>query len=334
MKKYYLLIVLLLIIFISACTDSKNELTDVHRGKYFGSAEPGNSPKVFAAGLISTNLSERDVSFSPDGKEFYYTLWSGSFGVILFLKEGDDGWSDPEVSPFSEKYSNIEPFITKDGSKLFFSSSRPREKSGEEKDYDVWYVERTASSWSEPVNLGVPINTDGNEFYPSVAENGNIYFTAQYDNSFGGEDIWMCELSNGKYLPPENLGEAVNGKTDEFNSFVSPDESYIIFSSWGREDSFGSGDLYICFKNENNEWLPAINLGDRINSPALDFCPYVTRDEKYFFFTSRRLSKDLNNKEYKEYDSLKIMLNSSKNGQNDIYWVSSNFIDSLKKTEH
>ncbi len=82
----------------------------------------------------------------------------------------------------------------------------------------------------------------------------------------------------------------------------------------------------------NNEWLPAINLGDRINSPALDFCPYVTRDKKYFFFTSRRLSEDLNNTEFKEYTSLKTLLNNTQNGQNDIYWMSSNFIDSLKKT--
>lgn len=334
MKKYYSLVLSLIIILISGCTDCKDEVTDVHKGKYFGLAEPGNSPKVFAAGLISTNLSERDVSFSPDGKEFYYTLWTGSFGVILFLKEGDDGWSEPEVSPFSQKYSNIEPFITKDGSKLFFSSTRPREQSGQEKDYDIWYVERIDSSWGEPVNLGVPINTDANEFYPSVAENGNIYFTAAYDNSFGGEDIWMCGLSNENYLPPENLSEAVNGKTDEFNAFISPDESYIIFSSWGRDDSFGNGDLYISFRINDSEWLPAKNLGDKINSPALDFCPYVTRDEKYFFFTSRRLSEDLNNTEYKEYDSLKTILNSTQNGQNDIYWVSSNFIDSLKKTEH
>jgi Tol biopolymer transport system component len=334
MKRYYSLVLSLVIILISGCTDCNDELTNVRNGKYFGLVGPGISPMVFAAGLISTNLSERDVTFSPDGKEFYYTLWTGSFGVIVVLSEDEDGWSEPEVLPFSKKYSNIEPFINKDGSKLFFSSTRPKEQNGEEKDYDIWYVERIDSSWGEPVNLGVPINTDANEFYPSVAENGNIYFTAAYDNSIGGEDIWMCELSNGKYLPPENLGEAVNDKTEEFNAFISPDESYIIYSSWGRDDSFGSGDLYISFKNIDNEWLPAINLGERINSPALDFCPYVTRDEKYFFLTSRRLSEDLNNKEFKEYNSLKTMLNSIQNGQNDIYWMSSNFIDSLRKTEY
>ena len=121
MKKYYSLALILLTILISGCTDFKDEVTNVHKGKYFGLVEPGNLPSVFAQGLISTNLSERDVTISPDGKEFYYTLWTGSFGAIVVLREGDNGWSKPEVLPFSKKYSNIEPFINKDGNKLFFS---------------------------------------------------------------------------------------------------------------------------------------------------------------------------------------------------------------------
>lgn len=335
---YYLtksLFLMFLLSFILSCEENDQKLNNsVLSGEYVGQTKPGSAPIIFAQDFICTNLSERDVSFTSDGKEFYYTLWTGSFGVILFSKESQNGWNEPEVTPFSNKFSSLEPFITKDGSKLFFASNRPIKQNGEVKDYNIWYVERTDSSWGKPVILGLSINTDANEFYPSVADNGNLYFTAAYDNSVGGEDIWMCELSNGKYLPPKNLGQAVNSTTDEFNAFISPDENYIIFSSWEREDSFGSGDLYISFKNENNEWQQAINLGEGINSPALDYCPYVTRDKKWFFFTSRRLSENLDNMEFKGYDSLKTILNSTQNGQNDIYWMSSNFIDSLRKIEN
>jgi hypothetical protein len=201
------------------------------------------------------------------------------------------------------------------------------------KDYDIWFVERSDSGWGVPVNAGIPVNTNSNEFYPSLASNGNLYFTAALDNSIGGEDIWICEYKNGKYLQPQNLGDAVNGETDEFNAFVAPDESYLIFSSWGRKNSFGGGDLYISFKNEKNEWQPAINLGENINSPALDYCPFVTPDGKYFFFSSRRTSDELKDIKLQDYKHLKILLDSPQNGQNDIYWMRSEFIDSLKKID-
>jgi hypothetical protein len=334
MRKYYSLLLLFLIILFFACTDSKNEVTDVRKGKYFGLDKPGNSPMIFAPGLISTNLSERDITFTPDGKELYYTIWSGSFGVIVVIKEGEDGWSDPNVTSFSKEFSNLEPFVTVDGSKLFFASNRPLDTGREKKDYDIWYVERKDTGWGEPINSGYPINTESNEFYPSEAENGNLYYTAAYSNSIGGEDIWMCEYNDGKYMEPQNLGTSINSKTDEFNAFIAPDESYIIYSSWAREDGSGSGDLYISFRNDKNKWAPTKNLGDKINSPALDFCPYVTIDGKFFFFTSRKFSDELSNAKIKYYKSLISLLNNTQNGNNDIYWVSSNFIDSLKQTDN
>jgi hypothetical protein len=122
----------------------------------------------------------------------------------------------------------------------------------------------------------------------------------------------------------------VNSETDEFNAFISPDESYLIYSSWNREDGFGSGDLYISFKDKNNEWQPAINLGENINSGSLDFCPFVSRDGKIFFFTSRKLSDDLEKNNVKNFKQITDLLNGPQNGQNDIYWMKSDFIDSLK----
>lgn len=322
-----IIFVVFIIISYSGCIkqNETNELKEI-KGEFFGQQKPGNSPEIFAPGFISTNLGERDAAFTPDGKEFYYSLWTGSFGVILVTKQTESGWSNPEIAPFSQSYSNIEPFITMDGKKLFFSSNRPIEKVGDVKDYDIWYVTKTDSGWSEPINISSPINSNSDEFYPSVSDNGNLYFTAQTEKSLGSEDIWVSKFKDRKYNEPENLGEAVNSKTDEFNAFVASDESYIIFSNWGRKDGSGSGDLYISFKDENGNWLPSKNLGEDINSPQLDFCPYISADEKYFFFTSRRLNEKLTDNDYQTYSSLKQLLNSPQNGNNDIYWMSSSTI--------
>ena len=321
-----------IITFLSGCIkQNKNLEAKEIKGEYLGQQKPGNSPEIFAPDFISTNLGERDAAFTPDGKEFYYSLWTGSFGVILVTKETETGWSNPEIASFSHNNSNIEPFITSNGKKLFFSSNRPIEKNDDEKDYDIWYVIKTDSGWSTPINVGSPVNSNADEFYPSVADNGNLYFTAQTEKSLGSEDIWLSKFKDGKYEKPENLGEAVNSKTDEFNAFVAPDESYIIFSNWGRKDGLGGGDLYISFKDENGNWLSSKNLGENINSLQLDFCPYISTDGKYFFFTSRRVNKKLTDKDHQSYSSLEQMLNSPQNGNNDIYWMSSSTIFKLKE---
>ena len=67
---------------------------------------------------------------------------------------------------------------------------------------------------------------------------------------------------------------------------VAPDESYLIVSS-GRPGGFGQGDLYISFRDEDGDWRQPVNLGESINSEQVDFCPMVTPDGKYLFFSRR-----------------------------------------------
>ena len=74
---------------------------------------------------------------------------------------------------------------------------------------------------------------------------------------------------------------------DEADVFIAPNESYMIFCSI-REDGFGQGDLYISFKKDDNNWTTAKNMGATINTKYHELCPVVTRDGKYFFFTSNQ----------------------------------------------
>ena len=288
---------------------------------------PSVAPKDSAVLLMLPKeiqaFSVRDFALSPKQDELFITVESNKniFSSILQLTKTGKKWK-VELAPFSGTYGDIEPTFSPDGNTLYFASNRPLQKDSAVKDFDIWKTEKIKGVWSEPENLGTPINTDANEFYPAVTANGKLYFTAAYkEKAVGKEDIWMSTLENGKYTAPLALPETVNSTLYEFNAFVSPDDSYIIFTSYGREDDLGGGDLYISKKGAKGEWLAAKNLGTKINSKGLDYCPFVSFDKKNFFFTSDRnkLQKSYPNKLNLE-DFLKE-IGQLQNGKGNIYWI-------------
>ena len=281
-------------------------------------------PMLYSEVDINTEFRERDFALSPDGTEIFYTLQSpkGNFQTIIYLKKDEKGkWSRPEVAPFSGTFTDLEPAFTTDGKKLFFASNRPITGTGI-KDFDIWYVEKKDSKWEVPKNVGVPVNSASNEYYPSVGSNGNLYFTAAYKNSNGGEDIYVSVFANGKYSEPIPLDTAINSAADEFNAFVSPDEKFIIFSSYGRKDDKGGGDLYMSKRDAAGKWMPAKNLVF-LNSDKLDYCPFVSFDSQSLFFTSERhaLQNSFPGKPA-DYSRLLKEYSSVLNGGGNIYWVS------------
>ncbi len=287
----------------------------------YASAQPLPEPKVFGEGLISTGDMELNAAFTPDGKTLYFTkrtpapqLW-----FILASRFQAGKWSVPEMAEFSGQYSDFDPFVTPDGQHLFFCSIRPVD--GQRKtDFDIWVVDKTATGWSAPRQLEAPINTQAQEYYPSVAANGTLYFSSNREGGKGRGDIYRARWAEGKYSAPENLGEQINTQFFEGDPYIAPDESYLIFVSYGRPDGAGDGDLYISFQRAG-AWTKAVNLGAPFNSSALDFCPIVSPDGKYFFFTSERsftatpLTTRLN------YEQLMKQIRSVHNGLGDIYQV-------------
>jgi len=248
-----------------------------------------HSPAIFGEGVISTPGYERDIAISPDGHELLFSVLLPASGFLANMEMHKDAagtWSAPKVASFSGHYSDLEPAFTADGKKLFFSSNRPV-NGDKTKDFDIWFTEKVNGAWTAPKNIGLPVNSAADEYYPSVARNGNLYFTAAHEKGIGHEDIYVCKWKNGKYEEPEVLDTAVNSPMYEFNAFVSPDEDFIIFTSYGRKDDSGRGDLYMSMKDDNGHWKPAKNLA-LLNSDRLDYCPFVSFDKKILFFTSEK----------------------------------------------
>lgn len=293
-------------------------------GHPYASSRPMSEPVVFGEGIISTADDELNACFAPDGKTVYISKNIGTrMGVILASQFVKGKWSVPEVAPFSGRYSDYDPFFSPDGSKLFFISTRPADsrETKPRKDYDIWMVEKTRTGWGEPKNLGTPVNTDKDEYYPSVAADGTLYFSANREATTKGSfDVYRSRFVDGKFTEPENLGDAVNGKTSEVDNYVAPDQSFLVFASYGRPDSLGSGDLYISY-HRDGAWTPARHLGGGINSSAREYCPIGSPDGKYFFFTSFRGFIDQPPAKPLTYQELTSKLRSTLNGLGNIYQV-------------
>jgi hypothetical protein len=231
-------------------------------------------------------------------------------------------WSTPEIAPFSGQYTDWDPFFTPDGKKIFYVSNRPNgTEQKNPQDYDVWVVTRTADGgWSAPENLGAPVNTSRPEFYPSIASDGTLYFSANREGRPGAFDIFRSKLVDGKYTEPENLGPNVNAPGPDIDNYIAPDQSFIIFNSSGRPDDLGRGDLYISF-NENGQWTPAKHLPTPINTLAREYCPIGSPDGRFLYFTSKRGFADGPRTRPFTTKELRDGLTSTLNGGGNIYRV-------------
>jgi hypothetical protein len=288
----------------------------------YSQLQTSDSLSLFAPGVVSTFLYERDLAMSIDGNEIYYTIQvpETRFSTIVTSKKKNGKWSTPSVAPFSGKFSDLEPAFSPDGNTLYFVSNRSL-NADSLKDYDIWFVIRTAEGWSAPKNIGAPVNTVHDEFYPSITSKGNIYFTAEYKSGVGREDIFVATKTDSGFSQPQPLDTSINSKFYEFNAFVSADDRYILFSSFGRPDDKGRGDLYISERDSNGQWKPAINLAF-LNTNRLDYCPSLSSGNKLLFITREGLDLPAASaqKTY-SYDQLKRSHNSILNGRGNIYAI-------------
>ncbi len=308
----------------------RGALDDRPSGPYLGQAPPGAEARLFAPGFVSTGAFERDTAFTPDGRSFYFTVVLGQTSAIVVTAEGADGrWSRPEVAPFSGHWRDLEPAIAPDGSRLYFVSNRPGPgRTPDRGDSDIWVMDRLGHAWGDPRPLGPEVNTDGDEWYPSLTRTGTVYFTR---TGADRESIWRARPDGDGFASAERLPEAINTTPSQFNAFVMPDESALIFGSAPRDGGFGRSDYYISFRSGDDTWSEAVNLGPAVNSAANEYCPYVTPDGRYFIFNSLRTTAALSADGPRwSYADLRRAADAPGNGQSDIYWIDAAFLATLR----
>lgn len=146
MKRYNLLgLALVSFVLFSKCKTQNNTID------YFGQTPPGDTPIVFAPGVISLEgRFERVPAFSPDGKELFFTVTTSDWSPTIMYSKNENGhWSEPDTAFFAKVYNNTEPFFSPDGQRLYFASNRP--PGSPPWNGDIWMIERTEEDWTEPI---------------------------------------------------------------------------------------------------------------------------------------------------------------------------------------
>lgn len=241
---------------------------------------PDSIPLVFLPGLVSKDTLDFNSTFSVDGKTFFFSRSHNRKYVIFETTYANNKWQEPVISQlFDTLYSNTDPFIAAD-SALYFISNRPKDKNDTTADYDIYRLVKQTTGYGTPEYLN-GVNSDSTEYYVSVSRPGNIYFSSYRD---GNLDLYMSRKTNNGYEKPVNLGPVINSPYDEHDPLIAPDESFLIFPS-DRPGGLGEADLYISHKI-NGQWQQPVAMGNGINTKRYEYCPYLSPDGKYFFFSS------------------------------------------------
>jgi len=332
--RYSVYYFLLCIFFLLIMGCSNNNDLPVLKGEYLGQTPPGEIPELFAPKIVSSEYWEHSGAvFTPDGKELFWTRAINEgreprVVVIVHMKQINGVWTKPELAPFNIfPYSHINS-ISPDGKNLFFFS----ENGG------AWIVDKTKNGWGIPHKLELNNSDEEGRHINEVhkTKNGNLYFYGPLEKMKSGRGIVCSKLVNGIYKEYESLGSNINFPFNipypNHSPIVDPEENFIIFVS-RRPGGYGDQDLYISFRQPNDSWGTAINLGEEINTVGRgNSWPQLSPDGKFLFFTSyinTYSEKELKENKY-SYDELIEFQKSINNGWGNIYWVSTSFIDVLR----
>ena len=301
---------------------------------WLGFSPPENTAAVFAPGIISTGAQERDLAVTPAGDEIFFSrsVVPGEW-VIMSCRRLKGKWSAPEVAPFSNRsgVNDIEPFVSPDGSRLYFVSDRPQNSGEKGGNWDIWYVEKRGRQWGPARNPGPPLNTEGGEFFPAVTREGHVYF-CRADPQTHRHSIYRSARTSDGFAPPVKVPGPPNESPNQFNTYVSPDESLMILSVAGRGDTKGGSDYYISFRKNRGQWSPLSALPSGINTASpREWSPFLSPDGKVFFFMSCRGQRQLIRPgQPVTRADLAAYADNPENGGSDIYWISADFIHSLR----
>lgn len=297
---------ILLVVVITNCCSQQQTKID-----YLGQQPPGMEAKVFAPGIVSTNLYEHSApAFSPDGAVVLWTVIGNSPpAYLLEMKYENGSWTKPAKPSFADTTADdFYPSFSPDGKKLYFSSRR-KVPPGHAQDGDIriWEVERNKDGWGKPIIFDTAV-AKGHDYAHSITRDGTLYFSSRLG---GGTEfnIRKSEKVNGRYTAPVVLPYNINSVGYEDGPYIAPDESFLIFESQRPE---GYLRLYIAFREKDGSWSLPVDMGPKINSGKGERFARLSPDGKYLFFGSAR------------------NMSPTSRGA-DIFWIDANIIDELRK---
>lgn len=229
-----------------------NSFTDIYRVTFKTDRKNPNAikydiPALVDKATVNTPYNDGTVCFDSRGTTMYYTQCNGKDGKgkncrIYSTSAQGTLWSDPEPLSFSsDSFTCGHPCLSKDGQVMYFSSDMPGGLGGK----DLWYVTYTKRSktWGDPINLGPTINTEGDDMYPFISEDGTLFFSSNGHVGLGGVDIYYSTGENTDWSEPINMKSPINSGGDDFAVTMDKNKESGYFSS-NREGGKGQDDIY------------------------------------------------------------------------------------------
>lgn len=312
-RRYYFLSIIGLAFVLHSCKSINSN------NSYLGQELPDTAPTLFAPSIVNTDNIEINTVFNSSFTELFFTRIIDEIFLIHHSELIDGNWTEPQpIQMYSDKNAKsvaIDPTITRDGNTMYFLGVSPEDRSNNSKP-DIYKSQKIEGKWQIASKVESPISTEMYaESYPIVVADGSLYFTSDRPDSFGKRDIYRAQyLGDGEFDTPVNIGSEVNSEKNERSTYISPDESYLITANtYTDENGFA-----ISFK-ENNKWQTPIyfDLGEPLIKDWIYFCPYMSPDGKFFFFSRRYSSPP----------------ESGWKGatKGEVYWVNASSIFNLKR---
>lgn len=243
-----------------------------------------NNEAIKIEGDINTKFHEGPITFN---KTYDFAIFTRTNYYKHKLGKSNDGihklklytaklvngkWTNVEEFPFNNnQYSAGHPALSYDGKKLVFISDRPLGLGGT----DLYITEKNGIGWSEPVNLGSVINTEGNEMFPYLDSLNNLYYASDGLPGLGGLDVFCTKYVNGTWQKPVNMGYPINSCKDDFSLItdVKNNDGYLTSSRNVEADD----DIYY-FKRGIKVLLNVLVLNSSDKSPIPQAAVNITCD--------------------------------------------------------
>jgi outer membrane protein OmpA-like peptidoglycan-associated protein len=242
---------------------------------------------------INTDKDEYWPGMPFSGDRFVFTRRLGGTGNAVLQEDffmsdlRDTAWGKAYPAPGDINTPENEGTLSvkADGSALYYTRCNQPGGLGS---CDLYVSDLDGRGWKRGNNLGSPVNGPAWDCQPAISGDGHtLIFASSRPGGYGGKDLWVSYLSQGKWSMPKNMGPAINTRDDDDAPFLHYDGATLYFSSLGHQ-GFGGSDIFMSRLGTDGQWSTPENLGSGLNTPHDEFGLYIESGGKKGYFASDR----------------------------------------------